>query len=135
MNAVRYYSRTGNTKKVAEVMAEALKVEAISTDSPDAAITDKVDTLFIGGGLYAYGIDKNLAAYIDNLDADMVKRAVVFSTSWLSKHAIDIIRKSLQAKGITVDEKTCYLKSKEVNGNLSRVREFAAKYAFESDRL
>ena len=55
--AVRYYSRSGNTKAVAEAIAEAAGVSAISVDASDAAITEPVDVLFIGGALYAYGLD------------------------------------------------------------------------------
>ena len=35
--AVRYYSRSGNTKAVAEAIAEAAGVKAVPVDSPDAA--------------------------------------------------------------------------------------------------
>ncbi len=41
--AVRYYSRSGNTKKVAEYIAEAAGVSAVSVDSKEAAISEKVD--------------------------------------------------------------------------------------------
>ena len=49
--AVRYYSRSGNTQKVAEYIAEAAGVDAVSVDSKDAELNEKVDTLFIGGAL------------------------------------------------------------------------------------
>ena len=32
--AVRYYSRGGNTKKLAEAIAEAVGVETLTTDTP-----------------------------------------------------------------------------------------------------
>lgn len=35
-NAVRYYSRTGNTKVAAEAIAKAINEEAVSVDSPEA---------------------------------------------------------------------------------------------------
>ena len=44
--AVRYYSRSGNTKKVADYIAEAAGVEAVSVDSKDAVLSEKVDVLF-----------------------------------------------------------------------------------------
>ena len=44
MNAVRYYSKSVNTKKIAEAIAEGLGVNAISiTDEP--ALQEKVDVL------------------------------------------------------------------------------------------
>ena len=84
---VRYYSRTGNTKAYAEAIAKGAGVNAVSVDAVDAPITEPVDTLFLGGGLYAYGIDSHLKDYIAKLDAKLVSKAVVFSTSWLSRPA------------------------------------------------
>ena len=91
-NAVRYYSRSGNTKTAAEAIARA-----IGTD---------------GGALYAYGIDKHLKAYLGSLKKDQVKKAVVFSTSWISKHAIDLIKDELNRKGIPVEKETLYFRGK-----------------------
>ena len=65
--AVRYYSRSGNTKLVAEALAKAAGVPAVSVDAADAAVTEPVDVLFIGGALYAYGIDKKLQEYLKTL--------------------------------------------------------------------
>ncbi len=58
--AVRYYSRSGNTKLLAEAIAKGVGVEAISVDAANSKIEKEVDVLFIGGALYAYGLDKHL---------------------------------------------------------------------------
>ena len=100
--AVRYYSRSGNTRLLAEAIADELGVEAVSADSSDATISGHIDVLFIGGALYAYGLDKKLVSYSRTLDGDMVGRAVLFSTTWLSKHSFDLMRKELEARGIAV---------------------------------
>ncbi len=126
--AVRYFSRTGNTRKVAEYMAEAVGVNAVSVDAADAALTEKVDVLYIGGALYAYGIDNELKKYLDTLSSDKVGKAVVFSTSWISKHALDLIKKALIEKGIKVEEETYYLKSKAVDGCRTDAMKFAMKF-------
>ena len=97
-NAVRYYSRSGNTKTAAEAIARAIGTDAVSVDSASASLQEPVDVLFIGGALYAYGIDKHLKAYLGSLKKDQVKKAVVFSTSWISKHAIDLIKDELNRK-------------------------------------
>jgi flavorubredoxin len=125
--AVRYLSKSGNTKKVAEAFARVAGVEAISVDQEGAKITERVDTLFIGGALYAYGIDNVLKEYIAGIDASKVGRAVVFSTSWLSKHALDLIAKGLKEKGIEVVSETFYLKSKAVDSNIAAAEEFAKR--------
>ncbi len=126
--AVRYYSRSGNTKLLAEAIAESVNAVAIGTDKANAPIIEPVDTLFIGGALYAYGIDANLQAYLDDIDPKNVRRAVVFSTSWISKHAIDIIKKSLKAKGITVEEQVIYAKGKPSEKSLSIAGEIAKQF-------
>ena len=101
---VRYYSRSGNTKLLAEAISKALNVPAISVDADNSAINENVDVLFIGGALYAYGLDKNLKKYLEELDGSKIGKAVVFSTSWLSKHSVDLIKNSLKKKGIKVEE-------------------------------
>lgn len=126
--AVRYYSRTGNTKKVAESIAEAAGTTAVSTDAPDAELHEPVDVLFIGGALYAYGLDKHLRDYLDTLSAANVKKAIVFSTSWISRHAIDLIRKALESKGIRVEKDVLYFKSNRVKGCDSEVRAFVKQH-------
>lgn len=126
--AVRYFSRSGNTKKVAEYIAEAAGAEAISVDAGNAALTEKADVLFIGGALYAYGIDDKLKKYLETLSSDKVGKAVVFSTSWLSKHALDLIKNALKDKGIQVEDSTLYFKSKAVDGCRSEVIDFTKKF-------
>ena len=48
--AVRYYSRSGNTKAVAEAIAEAVGVSAVSVEQKGAALTEPVDILFAESG-------------------------------------------------------------------------------------
>ena len=125
--SVRYYSRGGNTKLLAESIAKDLNVSAISVDSDNSELKDDVDVLFIGGALYVYGLDKNLNKYIENLDAKKIKRAVAFSTSWLSKHSIDLIKKGLMKKGIKVEEEDCYYKGKPSENDLKEAESFAKR--------
>ena len=126
--AVRYYSRSGNTKAVAEAIAEAAGVSAISVDASDAAITEPVDVLFIGGALYAYGLDSHLKDYLKTLKKDDAKQAVVFSTSWISKHSIDLIKKALSEAGISVVSESFYVKNKPNDEQLKATADFARKY-------
>ncbi len=110
--AVRYYSRSGNTKLLAETIANEAHVKAISVDSIDAEIKEPVDLLFIGGALYAYGLDEHLKEYLKTLKKENIKKAIVFSTSWLSKHSIDLIKKALKENDIEVYDEFIYAKNK-----------------------
>ncbi len=127
--AVRYYSRSGNTKLVADAIAEALGTKAVSVDQPDAELAEKTDVLFVGGALYAYGLDKHLKEYIKNLDASKVGRAVAFSTSWISKHSLDLIKNALKEKGIRVEDETFYVKNKANAKQLEEAKNFAKRMA------
>ena len=123
--AVRYCCRSGNTRLLAEAIAEELGVPAVSVDAPEAKLSGHIDVLFIGGALYAYGLDKKLVSYIRTLDGDMVGRAVLFSTTWLSKHSFDLMRKELEARGIVVAERTFYAKNKPAAERLKEAKAFA----------
>ena len=55
--AVRYFSRGGNTKKLANAIAEAVGAEALTTEVP---LSEDVDILFLGSSVYAYGVDDSV---------------------------------------------------------------------------
>lgn len=122
---VRYYSRSGNTKALAEAIAKGVGTEAISVVDENSKLTEKIDILFIGGALYAYGLDNNLKKYLSELDANTVGKAVVFSTSWISKHSLDLIRKALEQKGINVLEEVIYYKNMPKDNELKEAEEKA----------
>lgn len=126
--AVRYYSKSGNTKAVADAVAEAVGVKAVSVDAAQANIKEPVDLLFIGGALYAYGLDKHLREYLKALKKDNVRKAVVFSTSWLSKHSVDLIKNGLKEAGIPVEEEFFYVKNKPNDDQKKQAADFARKF-------
>ena len=125
---VRYYSRSGNTKILAEAIAKGVNVEAMSVDKSEALINEKVNCLFIGGALYAYGLDKKLKSFLAKLNPKNIDKAVVFSTSWISKHSIDLIKKALIDKGIKVEEEYFYAKNKPTDVELKEAENFAKKF-------
>ena len=133
MYAVRYYSRTGNTKALAEAMAKAIDVEAVSVDEPDAELKEYVDVLFIGGALYKYGLDENLTEYLKGIDPDKVGKAVLFSTTWFSKHSLELMIKELTAKGIELDNGAFYVRGKPSKTQLRAAKEFAQEHIAVED--
>lgn len=94
--AVRYYSRGGNTKKLAEAIAQAVGVEALTTDAP---LTEDTDILFLGSAVYAYGVDENIKKFISGIDVK-VGKVVNFSTAALIKSTYKQVGKLLREKGI-----------------------------------
>ena len=90
---VRYQSLGGNTKRVAEEISKYLDVTAKSIDNE---INEKIDYLFIGGGVYKFGIDESLSMYIDKLDNKKIGMIVPFSTC----AGFNLINKTIREKSI-----------------------------------
>ncbi|MDR2103098.1 MAG: flavodoxin [Treponema sp.] len=95
--AVRYHSRSGNTKKVAEAVAKAAGADAADCGTP---LAEAVDLLFVGGAVYGGKVDEALQNFIVNLDPAKVKAAAVFGTSALAKKPGRGIEKLLKERGI-----------------------------------
>lgn len=97
---VMYHSQSGNTKKVAESMAEALGVEAEKITGN--SIDDPIDVLFIGDGVYAGEPDKTTVSFIKTLNSSIVKNAAVFGTYGKENKAVSVIKELLEKQGIKV---------------------------------
>lgn len=78
--AVRYFSKLGNTKIIAEAIADGAGVKAVSiTDEPE--LKERVDILFLGGAPYANIMAPELKEYAEKLDASKVGYLILFTTS------------------------------------------------------
>lgn len=99
---VRYYSQTGNTKKIAEAIAKQSSVTAEPITEP---IEGDTDILFLGGAVYAFDIDPKLKTFIADLDAQKIKKVAIFSTAALVKSAYKQMKDALDEKGINVSAK------------------------------
>ncbi len=102
---VQYYSQTGNTKKLADVIAANAGVEAEVIG--DAASVE-ADVLFLGASVYWAGVDSKVKEYIENLDSSKVKEVVVFSTSAFAERALPDVKKRIEKKGIKVAKENFY---------------------------
>ncbi|MCC8022287.1 MAG: hypothetical protein LIO46_00640 [Clostridiales bacterium] len=78
---VIYHSKTGNTKKVAEAIANAADTTAVPVSEARQLLSEPVDLLFVGDGMYYGGMDKSMRAFIECLDASQIRAAAVFATS------------------------------------------------------
>ena len=97
--AVRYFSKLGNTKTIAEAIADGAGVKAVSiTDEPE--LKERVDILYLGGAPYANIMAPELKEYAERLDATMVGYVVLFTTSNWSRRTVLTLKKLLRAKGI-----------------------------------
>ncbi len=100
--AIRYYSKTGNTKKLADAISEVTGVAAQTTD---VALDGETDILFLGSSVYAAGVDEQVKAFIQSLDSSMVKMVVNFSTAAILPSTYSQISKLLSEKNIPIDSR------------------------------
>ena len=125
---VRYCSRTkfGNTRRIAEAIAEGAGTKAISIDE-EPKLTEKADILFLGGAPYANIMAPELREYAENLDPAMVGRIVLFTTSNWSRRTVLALKKIFKDKGITVAEDYFYAHMLNIDGKLEAAKKFGAE--------
>lgn len=105
--AVRYYTKTGNTKKLAEAVAKELGVEALPLEAP---VTEKADILFLGNSYYAFSIDPEVKSFIASLDKSKVGRIVNFGSAALLNSTYKKVKAEADKVGIPMDPKEFHCK-------------------------
>lgn len=60
---VMYHSSTGNTRKVSEAIVSAANVSDVAI-TESYKLSEPVDLLFVGDGIYAAKMNKNTKAFI-----------------------------------------------------------------------
>jgi flavodoxin len=99
--AIRYYTKTGNTKKLALAIAEALGVPA----EPLATPLDKTDILFLGSSVYGGNIAPAIREFLGNLKPNQVSHIVVFGTAAILQSSYRPILKLAAEKGLVISDK------------------------------
>lgn len=89
--AIRYYSRTGNTKKLACAIQEQLGVAAESIDIP---IPYDIELLFLGTSTYGGRMAREISDFIPTLKHRKIK-VVAFSSSLFRKSNYQFLHKQL----------------------------------------
>ena len=97
---VRYFSRGGNTKKLADAIASALNVTAQGVDVPMAG---RADVVFLCASVYAGTADKSVTNFIKQNARDIGK-IVVVSSSATGKSTHGRIRATAEDMGVQVAE-------------------------------
>jgi flavodoxin len=132
---VLYYSKGGNTKKIADAIAEELGVPK-SEQIPPAYPPEGVNLLFLGTGLYAGKPDSKMVEFVRTLNNNRVKNAVVFGTSSSDQGtAIEAVKSLLKEKDINVIDETfsckgkflLFNRSKPDNNDIKAAKEFARR--------
>ena len=100
--AVRYYTKTGHTKRLAEAVAEAVGAEALPISSP---VDESVDILFLGNSYYAFNIDPEVRDFIRSLDKNKVGRIVNFGSAAMLNSTWKKVKAEADKAGIAMDER------------------------------
>ena len=105
--AVRYYTKTGNTKRLAEAVAGAVGVEALPISVP---VDEAVDILFLGNSYYAFSIDPEVRDFIRSLDKSKVGRIVNFGSAAMLNSTWKKVKAEADQVGIAMDEREFHCK-------------------------
>ena len=105
--AVRYYTKTGNTKRLAEAVAGAVGVDALPISSP---IEEPVDILFLGNSYYAFSIDPEVRDFIRSLDKGKVGRIVNFGSAAMLNSTWKKVKSEADKVGIPMDAREFHCK-------------------------
>ena len=130
--AVRYYTKTGNTKKLAEAVAKEVGAEALPISVP---VTEPVDILFLGNSYYAFTIDPEVRSFVRSLDKEKVGKIVNFGSAAMLNSTYKKIKAEASKVGIAMDEREFHCKGefkgihkgKPDENDLKAVAEFAKK--------
>ena len=105
--AVRYYTKTGNTKRLAEAVAKAVGAEALPISVP---VEEPVDVLFLGNSYYAFSIDPEVRDFIRSLDSSKIGRIVNFGSAAMLNSTWKKVKAEADKAGIVMDEREFHCK-------------------------
>ena len=126
--AVRYYTKTGNTKKLAQAVAQTLGVEALPISEP---VNEEVDFLFLGNSYYAFNIDPEVKAFIRSLDKDKIGEIVNFGSAAMLNSTYKKVKAEAEKVGISMHEKEFHCKGEFKGIHKGRPNEDDCKAASE----
>ncbi len=96
--AVRYYTRSGNTKKLADAVALAVSAESKDISCP---IDGKTDILFLGCSYYAFDVDEAVKKFIIE-NKDNIGKIICIGTSAMMKSMKKPVKKVADTVGVAV---------------------------------
>ena len=99
--AIRYYTRGGNTEKLAAAISEALDVPAANLETP---LSEKADILFLGSSYYAFDVDPAVKKFIED-NAGNIGKIVCFGTSAGMGSTVKKVKAVAAESGVSVDDR------------------------------
>lgn len=101
--AVVYFSRTGNTKRLAQAIADNLKAPLLDLASNIPSSMEKYDLLVLGTPVEGASPAKETLAFLDGMKQNDGAKAIVFCTWKLfgNERTMKVMEKALSSKGYT----------------------------------
>ena len=82
---ILYISHTGNTRRMAEVLADSLKTPVFNINTTDPSVTNDFDLLIIGAPVIGGKPAPEVLAFMNRLPHGEGKKAILFCTYALQK--------------------------------------------------
>ncbi|MBQ9112589.1 MAG: flavodoxin [Clostridia bacterium] len=128
---IRYYTRSGNTEKLARAIADAVGDSAKSIDCP---LEEKTDILFLGCSYYAFDMDEAVKKFIAE-NKQNIGKIVCFGTSAMMRSMKRPMSKVAEEYGVSLAEEEFHCrgafgpmhKGRPNDKDLEKVADFAKK--------
>ena len=104
--AVRYFTRTGHTKMLADAIADTVGTVARTVAVP---LEEDVDVLFLGSAVYATKLDNEIVEFINSINVN-VGKIVCFSSAAILSGTYKQVKQTAAAKGFTVADEEFFCK-------------------------
>ncbi len=127
--AVRYYTKTGHTRRLAEAVAAAVGAEALPVSAP---LEEPVDILFLGNSYYAFSIDPEVKTFLQGLKKEQVGKIVNFGSAAMLNSTYKKVKAEADKVGIPMDEREfhCRGEFKGIHKGRPNEEDLAAAAAF-----
>lgn len=105
---IRYFTKTGNTKKLAEAIAQELNIEAQELSAP---LSEKTDILFLCNSVYWAGADSSVKKFIAE-NKGKIGLLVNVSTAAMIESTYAQIKKIAEKEGVKLSDKEFHCRGK-----------------------
>jgi len=100
---ILYYSLSGNTKRFAEAISDALQIPAFNLVTSEHSIVEKCDILILGTPVHGFSPARTVLSFLEKLPDGRGKKTIVFCTYVIRKgNALEKLEKELAKKGYNV---------------------------------
>jgi menaquinone-dependent protoporphyrinogen IX oxidase len=129
---VLYFSRTGNTKRMAEAISASTKAPAFDMTSFESSVVEDFDMLIVGTPVECFRPAVETMDFVERLPKTEGKKAILFCTHALWKgRTFEVLEKELSSKGydtiLSVSKKIKQDKFVDFSDSLNKIKKALEK--------